>query len=245
MNTMSTVPNVPGHAYDVFLNTDKDIFINSVPIFVRVDKWIHNATNSISVMNVNHACFSLFLDIFENLYCSLGDMHMVVRKWFVDYANSTTIIAGNGSNGSTSYMLNFARGIFVDAELNLYVADLVNNRIQLFTFGNLSGTSVAGNEAPGTIDLNWPTDVALDADGYLFIVEFYNFRIVGSSANGFRCIVGCTGISGSASDQLSRPWSFSFDSVGNLFVTDYDNSRIQKFSLVSNFCGKCQTFLLE
>ena len=182
---MSTVHNVSGYAYDLFMNTNNDIFIISGPIYVRVDKWTHNATNLAPVMNVNYACYSLFLDIFENLYCSLGDAHMVVRKWSVDDANSTTIIAGNGFNGSTSYMLNLARGIFVDAELNLYVADLVNNRIQLFTFGNLSGTTVAGLGAPGTIHLDWPTDVALDADGYLFIVEFHTCRIIGSNANGF------------------------------------------------------------
>ena len=238
MTAMRTIPTVATNAYDVFMNTNNDLFINRGPVYDRVDKWIPNATIPIPVMYVNDACHSLFIDIFENLYCCLGNSHMVVKKLFVDSPNGTTIIAGNGTNGSTSYMLSSPRGIFLDIKFNLYVADLVNNRIQLFTFGNLSGTTVAGNGAPGTIDLFWPTDVALDADGYLFIVEFYNHRIVGSSANGFRCIVGCTGTSGSASNQLFSPWSFSFDTSGNIFVTDYFNSRVQKFTLVSNSCGE-------
>jgi len=33
---------------------------------------------------------------------------------------------------------------------------------------------------------------------------------------------------------LSAPQSLAFDSFGNLFVVDYSNNRIQKFSLLSN-----------
>ncbi|CAF1565509.1 unnamed protein product, partial [Adineta steineri] len=55
-----------------------------------------------------------------------------------------------------------------------------------------------------------------------------NSRIVGSSLNGFRCLVGCNG-EGSQSNQLHYPFSLSFDRFGNMFVTDTVNSRIQKF----------------
>lgn len=244
MTALETIPYVSGIAYDVFMGTNNDLFINSGLVYVQINKWIHNATSPIPVMYVNATCYSLFIDIYENLYCSVGDLHKVVKKLYVDSWNSTTTIAGNGTHGSTAYMLFSPRGIFVDKELNLYVADLINNRIQLFTFGNLSGRTVAGNGAPGTIDLWWPTDVALDADGYLFIVDFHNDRIIGSSANGFRCIVGCTNTSGSASDQLLNPWSFSFDTFGNIFVTDCNNNRIQKFTLTENSCGEYQRFLL-
>ena len=127
-------------------------------------------------------------------------------------------------------------GIYVDINFDLYVADSGNNRIQLFRSGDLNGITLAGNGAPGTITLRYPTAVVLDNDGYLFIVDSGNNRIVGSGLNGFRCLVGCSGTSGSESNQLSWPKSMAFDSYGNMFVADTGNSRIQKFLLNSNSC---------
>ena len=74
--------------------------------------------------------------------------------------------------------------------------------------------------------------VTLDGDGYLFIVDQRNHRVIGSGPGGYQCVVGCSGSYGSTSDQLNYPSTMSFDSVGNIFVSDCDNHRIQKFSLI-------------
>jgi hypothetical protein len=125
----------------------------------------------------------------------------------------------------------------------LYVADWGNNRIQLFQSGELNGFTVAGNTSPNfTITLYQPTGIVLDGDNYLFIVDSGNNRIVGSGSNGFRCLVGCGG-SGSASNQLNFPGTLSFDSFGNMFVTDVNNSRVQKFDLMINSSSKYTQFL--
>ena len=182
----------------------------------------------------------LFLDIYNNLYCSLYDTHQVIERSFNDSANTTIIIAGNGTSGSASDMLDCPRGIFVNIDLNLYVADCNNDRIQFFQSGELNGTTIAGSAANGTITLSCPAGVVLDADGYLFISDSNNNRIIGSFPNGFRCIIGCSG-SGSNSDQLSSPWGISFDSYGNLFVADGGNNRIQQFILSTNSCSKYST----
>jgi hypothetical protein len=118
------------------------------------------------------------------------------------------------------------------------VADCVNHRVQLFQSGESNGIIVAGSTSPNpTINLNCPSGIVLDAEKYLFIVELLNGRIVGSSLNGFRCLVGCYG-GGSQSNQLNRPVSFSFDRSGNMFVADRDNSRIQKFEYLESCFGK-------
>jgi sugar lactone lactonase YvrE len=119
------------------------------------------------------------------------------------------------------------------------VADRDNNRIQLFQLGQLNGITVAGSgSSPATITLNGPIGIVLDAAKYLFIVDHFNDRIVGSGPTGFRCVVGCSGLKGSASNQLVGPWSLSFDSYGNMFVTDQSNHRIQKFILSRYTCSK-------
>ena len=187
-------------------------------------------------------CYSLFVDVNENLYCCLGDCHQVVRKLSSDTSNASATIAGSANSGSTATRLNTPRGIFVDLQLNLYVADSLNNRIQCFPSGSLTGITVAGFGAVMTIVLNNPKGVILDANGYIFIADFGNDRIVRSGPNGFRCIVGCTGSFGSASNQLYEPWALSFDSRGNLFVNDLGNYRIQKFTLETNSCSKSCNF---
>ena len=124
------------------------------------------------------------------------------------------------------------------SNLNLYVPDCWNNRIQLFPSGQPNGTTVPINGSSGVFLLNTPTDVTLDMNGYLFIVDYLTHRILGSGSAGFRCVAGCTDTGGSAANQLSSPHSLSFDSFGNLFVIDVENVRLQKFLLAANACGE-------
>jgi sugar lactone lactonase YvrE len=157
-----------------------------------------------------------------------------------DNSTTLTVVAGTNVSGSAPDMLNKPCGIFVDINLDLYVADFGNDRIQLFGLGRSYAITVAGIlSSSTTITLNGPTGIVLDADKYLFIVDSGNNRIVGSGPDGFRCLAGCDG-NGSASNQLSQPFSLSFDIDGNMFVTDTLNDRIRKFILFTNSCIKCE-----
>jgi DNA-binding beta-propeller fold protein YncE len=147
-------------------------------------------------------------------------------------------VAGTGCPGPVANMLNHPHGIFVDLNFSLYVADTHNNRIQLFPPDQLNATTVAGFGAIVYFILNRPTGIVLDADRYLYIVDSGNHRIIQSTLDGFRCLVGCSGESGITSSQLHNPQTMAFDNNGNIFVTDFNNNRIQKFLLDTNKCGK-------
>ena len=129
-------------------------------------------------------------------------------------------------------------GIFVNPTFDLYVADSGNNRIQMFPYGASNAITVAGNGATGTISLNQPRAIILDALDVLFIADTMNHRIVASGSSGFRCILGCGGTAGSAADQLNSPVSLSFDRDGNLFVVDQGNARLQKFDMQIVACRR-------
>ena len=222
----------------LFVTTAGEIFVDDGSSKNQVDRWSLNGAALSSPMSVCSECFGLFVDILNNLYCSQDLLHKVVKKSLNDPSMTLTIAAGTGCNGSATNMLKYPNGIFVDNNLNLYVADWGNDRVQSFRSGELNGTTVAGSGSSSAFTLDGPTAVVLDADGYLFIVDHSRHRIVGSGPYGFRCIVGCTGSSGSASNQLLHPRALSFDSDGNIFVADRDNDRIQKFFLINNSCGK-------
>ena len=223
---------------DVFVTSNGDIYVDKGAVDQRVDKWELNTTTASMVLYASHGCSGLFVDINNYLYCSSETPNQVIKRSLSGPLNSSTIAAGNGVTGGTSDMLSGPRGLFVDRKLRLYVADFFNNRVQLFSYGRSNGTTVAGNGATGTITLNQPADVILDADGHLFIADSGNNRIVASGPNGFRCIIACSGTNGSTPDKLSSPVSLSFDRGGNLFVTDSSNGRIQKFLTSTTSCGR-------
>ncbi len=230
---------------EIFVTTSGDIYIDVSDSGGVVSKWTLTSTNGTPIMYACQTCSDLFVDISNNLYCSMSTSHQVVTQSLNNDSNTLKIVAGTGAPGSDFTMLNEPQGIFVDTNFDLYVADSANSRIQLFRPGQLNATTVAGSGSLNTtITLNYPTGIVLDADKYLFIVDSYNHRIVGSGPSGFQCIVGCNG-GGSTANQLLYPQSMAFDSYGNIFVIDRGNNRVQKFVLATNSSGKYQTKLIE
>ena len=242
----NTVPtrNLSGNIsspYSLFVSDNNDVYVDNGQTNFRVDKWSLNATSAVAAMYMCGGCYGLFIDINNNLYCSMNARHQVVSKALDNRLNVWNVVAGTGSAGSTTVTLNNPRGVAVDKNLNLYVADCDNNRIQKYPYRELNGTTIVGATVAGTISLYCPSTIIFDADEYLFIADAWNHRIVGSSPNGFRCIAACSG-AGGASTALSYAPGLSFDSYGNLYSADWGNNRIQKFLLLSNSCGKNQNF---
>jgi tripartite motif-containing protein 71 len=234
-NTFNNISN----SHSLFVTITGDIYVDNGYPNGRVDKWPSNTTMGDPVMTVSQECYGLFVSINNILYCSIMDLHHIVTKSLDSGLNASTTVAGTSCPGSTSYMLYYPCGIFVDVNLNLYVADCGNDRVQLFKTGQFSGITVAGNGTSGTFMLNCPTGIVLDGTHYLFIVDSGNHRIIGSGPNGFRCLVGCFG-SGPLSNVLNYPQNMAFDSHGNMLVIDTGNSRLQKFILLNDSYSKCQ-----
>jgi sugar lactone lactonase YvrE len=231
------ISNTLPQSYSLFVNIDGNIYISSISV-KTVEKWALNATKSVVVMRASSNCHELFVDISHNLYCSLRLEHRVVKQSLDVGTTMLNTVAGNGSQGSASHMLAGPRGIFVDINFTLYVADCENHRVQLFKFGQLDGITVAGEGATLSVTLGCPTAVFLDADNNLFIVDSRNHRIIGSTSNGFYCLAGCSGVPGVALNQLKYPVAAAFDSYGNIFVTESNSNQIQKFIHMTDGLGK-------
>ena len=222
----------------IFVTATGNIYIDNGQQLGRVDMWSNKATRSVTAMAVAAACYGLFVDINNNVYCSQLSTNLVVRKAAVDDANTSSIAAGNGSCGSASNMLCAPIGIFVDITLNMYIADSGNGRVQLFKAGELFGTTVSSG-------LNNPTDVVLDANGCLFITDSNNHRIIRSGSCGFLCLIGCVNADGGIPNALFSPFTLAFDSRGRIFVVDESNRRIQKYSLDNRACGELTDHLFD
>ncbi|CAF1428994.1 unnamed protein product [Adineta ricciae] len=230
----NVIPEVPLGCSSLFVTSNGDIYANEVgrDLFL-VKKWISKTNSFEVVMNTSEECVDLFVDINDTLYCSIVLKHQVVKK-DSSYSSFVPIpVAGTGNNGSAFDELHQPRGIFVDVNLDLYVADCGNHRVQLFRFGKKDAVTRVGQESQKpTISLRCPSGIALDANKYLFILDRGNDRVVGEGPYGFRCLIGCNSYGYDTQyAQLRDLFTMSFDVFGNILVVDDYKGHIQKFVL--------------
>ncbi|CAF3971782.1 unnamed protein product [Rotaria sordida] len=98
--------------------------------------------------------------------------------------NSTGItLAGvTGSAGASSTQLSTPYSMTLDSSNTLYIADRNNNRVQKFLTGSSTGTTIAG-QSNGTGGaalnyLNYPSDVEVDINGNIYVVDSHNHRVL-------------------------------------------------------------------
>ncbi len=87
-----------------------------------------------------------------------------------------------------------------------------------------------GGQGPG--ESNFPSDVALDGAGNLFVADRYNDRILKLDGSGR--ILAAWGSPGYAPSQFLFPTAIAIDGGGNLFVTDFSNNRVKKYDPAGN-----------
>jgi len=165
-----------------------------------------------------------------------------------------TRVAGNGRPGysgdggsATGAQLNYPEGVAVDNAGNLYIADLSNSRVRKVSSDGIV-TTVAGNGAFGysgdggpatSAQLNYPSGVAVDSAGNLYIGDSNNSRVRKVSGNGIITTVAGngtpSGYSGDGGPATSAQLGYlglgvAVDGVGNLYIADSSNSRVREVS---------------
>ena len=94
--------------------------------------------------------------------------------------------AGSRDGGpATEALLTFPYGVAVDDQGNLYIADTENHRIRkvdtdgiITTFAGTGEEGFGGDGGPATeAKLDWPSGVAVDAGGNVYIADQENERI--------------------------------------------------------------------
>ena len=146
------------------------------------------------------------------------------------------MICISGVLGNASNQLNFAYGIARDENTGtLYVADTNNHRVMSYPPTNSFGTLVAGGTGNGvnTSQLNAPISVTFDRlSNSLLIANFRSHNVVrwALGANVWTSVAGdAQGISGNDSNLFNGPMDLTLDPMGNLYVADRRNHRIQLF----------------
>ena len=157
------------------------------------------------------------------------------------YALNGTHRRNIGASGSEPGQFNSPSGVAVDAQGELYVTDFYNQRVQHLSadgeFIEQWGITGAAGSASG--ELNCHTNVAISLAGQIIIGDGYNERIqVFDSARNFVNKWGGPlpmNISGPFPGWFATVTSVAVGPQGNIFVADFYNNRVQKFSAQGRF----------
>jgi len=145
----------------------------------------------------------------------------------------------------------FPHGIHVDGSGNVWVTDARGKDgrgHQVFKFSpegkRLLSLGKAGVTGDGPDTFNQPSDVAVGANGDIFVADGHdessNARIVKFSKDG--TFIKAWGKHGSAAGEFEVPHGLAFDSRGRLFVADRGNNRIQIFDQDGKFLEEWKQF---
>jgi len=145
----------------------------------------------------------------------------------------------------------FPHGIHVDGSGNVWVTDARGKDgrgHQVFKFSpegkRLLSLGKAGVTGDGPDTFNQPSDVAVGANGDVFVADGHdessNARIVKFSKDG--TFIKAWGKHGSAAGEFEVPHGLAFDSRGRLFVADRGNNRIQIFDQDGRFLEEWKQF---
>jgi DNA-binding beta-propeller fold protein YncE len=124
-------------------------------------------------------------------------------------------------------------GIALDSARNrLYVADAKANRVAVFDtqsfrkLGLIGAPSTPGKSEDGKFSA--PTNVAVDAQGRLYVTDTWNHRVQVFSPDGK--FVRAFGSEGSSPGSFVRPKGIALDSEGHIYVADAEFNNFQVFN---------------
>jgi sugar lactone lactonase YvrE len=166
---------------------------------------------------------------------------------------------GNVSGGNPgAAVFSNPSGVAVDGNGNVYVADTTNSVIREISSAGLvttlAGTAgMAGSNNgnvsggnPGAASFSFPTGVAVDASGDVYVADTDNNLIRKiSSAGVVTTLAGQAGATGSANGALAvslfnNPTGLALDANGNVYVADAGNDVIREVAVagsVTTFAG--------
>ncbi len=179
-----------------------------------------------------------------------GNVYVADRSNFrirkVSQTGAVTTFAGTGSDGFTDGPAASARfshpwGVAVSTTGSVYVADANTQRIRVISTSNVVST-LAGTGSLGFVDgagsaalFRYPSGVALDTAGNVYVSDTNNHAIRKVTPAGVVTTLAGSGVAGfadgqGAAAQFSSPDGVAVDSAGNVYVADTSNHRIRKIT---------------
>ncbi|MGZ4000951.1 MAG: NHL domain-containing protein, partial [Mucilaginibacter sp.] len=190
------------------------------------------ATDGIGTAATFNRPEGMVIDASGNMY--VADNNNTIRKINLSTKQVTTY-AGTGVRGFhdgpvASAQFSSPYGLAMDANGDIYVGDIVNNRIRKITVSTGTVSTFAGSGVQGLTNgaalsatFYFPCGLAFDSSGNLFVAELKNNTIRKITTGGTVTTYAGTGAAGSANGpattaSFSQPIGIVVDGSGNVFV---------------------------
>ncbi len=192
------------------------------------------------------SAYGIATDKDDNLYV-LSRGHSKIFK--VGNDGVARRIVGTGQRGfegdggpAIDAKINSSNHLVVDAKGNLFIADTGNHRVRRVSTDGIittvAGTGELGFSGDGgpavEAQLAFPSAIAIDSEGDLYIADFSNHRIRKLSTNGIITSIAGTGESGYNGDgkpalesQIGEPCGVAVDRSGYVYIGDQVNNRVR------------------
>src|SRR5271157_293376 len=172
-------------------------------------------------------------------------------------ATTGTPAVGYSGDGAAANLAGLVTpfALAVDSSGQVYFAENGDSRIRMINtkgiINTIAGNGTAGYSGDGSTgtaaELNFPTGVAVDSSGNVYIADLVNLRIRKLTSGGTISTVAgngkysYSGDSGQAtSAQLNTPQAVASDSSGNLYIADTVNNAVRKVTaagVISTIAG--------
>lgn len=139
-----------------------------------------------------------------------------------------------GRSGSAAGDLSAPRGLDIALDGSIFVADSLNHRIQQFSpSGEIINTwgsyaNILEGDAPGGT-FHEPWDVAVSADGFVYVADTFNHRIQKFTLSGRFLKSWGVFAQGNEPDSFWGPRGIAISPDGKIFITDTGNKRVVVF----------------
>ncbi len=176
-----------------------------------------------------------------------SDVRKITPDGNVTLYAGTPGATGTTNGGALSALFNFNNALDVDSAGNVFVADSNNNAIReilangtVTTFaGSSFGVPGSSNGAGTNAGFNFPSGIAVDSGGNIYVADSYNNLIRKISPGGNVTTLAGQTTAGFAdgngtSALFNAPQSLAVDAAKNVYVADTNNNVIRKITPAGN-----------
>ncbi len=126
-----------------------------------------------------------------------------------------------------------ASGIAIDEKNRLvYVVDARKHYINVYSLENYKKIKTIGKRGTENGEFNFPTNITVDRDGRLYVVDTGNFRVQIFDSEGR--FIKSIGRLGDTPGSFARPKGIAVDSEGHIYVVDAAFQNFQIFDFEGN-----------
>ncbi|CAF4580027.1 unnamed protein product, partial [Rotaria sp. Silwood2] len=156
------------------------------------------------------------------IICDRGNRR-VIRQSYHHGITKTEILVNNVA----------CRGLTMDDQGLLYVADYRKHVVKRYRIGDQNGTIVAGGNGKGNglHQLNKPRYLFIDKHQSIYVSDNGNHRVMKWSKYAKKGVIVAGGRGeGNFLTQLSFPYGLFVDALGTVYVADSGNDRVMRWS---------------